>query len=184
MPVSGRQALPLFQSRPNKTTRGAFVSARILGRRVAELRREIKGLAKGRGVAFELDEQLRNDTIPVGELSLSLLLLMDDRRFPWAILVPQRENLVDLHDMTPADRSRLFEEAARVSAALKKLAGATKTNVAALGNVVSQLHVHVIARQKDDDAWPRPVWGVGERLRYAEGEGEACAATLRTALGI
>ena len=133
---------------------------------------------------FELDEHLANDTIRVGDLPLSLVLLMNDSRFPWAILVPRREGLVEFHDMTEVDRQVLTDEAARVSAALQKLTGAVKMNIATLGNVVRQLHVHVVARQEDDDAWPRPVWGVGTRAPYAAEEAKACAATLRAALGI
>ena len=133
---------------------------------------------------FELDEHLANDTVKVGDMPLSLVLLMKEARFPWAILVPRRSGLVELHDMTQADRRDLMEEAAAVSAALRKLTGATKMNVATLGNVVRQLHVHVVARREDDDAWPRPVWAVGTPLPYAPGEAEACAAALKGALGI
>lgn len=134
--------------------------------------------------AFELDEHLANDTAPVGDLPLSRVLLMNDSRFPWAILVPRRPGLVEFHDMTPADRHDLTEEAARASAALQKLTEATKMNVAMLGNAVRQLHVHVVARRPDDDAWPRPVWGVGAPVRYAPEDARACAAALRAALGI
>lgn len=133
---------------------------------------------------FELDEHLANDTVIVGDLPLSRVLLMRDSRFPWAILVPRRSALVEFHDMTQADRRELMEEAAAVSAALQKLTGAAKMNIAMLGNIVRQLHVHVIARNEDDDAWPRPVWAFGEPHPYDEGEAEACAAALKAALGI
>ncbi|MFZ5617336.1 MAG: HIT domain-containing protein [Pseudomonadota bacterium] len=133
---------------------------------------------------FELNEHLENDAVRVGDMPLSLVLLMKDSRFPWAILVPRRKGLVEFHDLSPADRRDLTEEAAAVSVALQKLTGATKMNIAALGNVVRQLHIHVVARFEDDDAWPRPVWAVGAPLPYAEGEAEACAAALRAALGI
>ncbi len=133
---------------------------------------------------FELDEHLANDTVKVGDLPLSLVLLMKDARYPWAILVPRRKGLVEFHDMTQADRRELMEEAAAVSAALQKLTSATKMNIATLGNVVRQLHVHVVARHEDDDAWPRPVWAHGASVPYAPGEAEACAAALKDALGI
>lgn len=133
---------------------------------------------------FRLDEQLANDTMKVGDLPLSTILLMNDCRFPWAIVVPRRDGLVELHDMTPADRRDLLEETVRVSAALQKLTGAKKMNVAALGNQVRQLHMHVIARTEFDDAWPKPVWAAGERVPYKDGEAQACAETLRAALGI
>lgn len=133
---------------------------------------------------FHLDEQLANDTIFVGDLSLSRVLLMNDSRFPWAILVPRRADLVEFHDLDPTARRDLMDEAATVSAALQKLTGASKMNVATLGNVVRQLHVHVIARREDDDAWPRPVWGIGAPLAYGPGEADACAAALKAALGL
>lgn len=135
-------------------------------------------------MTFELDEQLANDTVAVGDLPLSRVLLMNDCRFPWLILAPRRAGLADFHDLGPEDRAILAEETAIASAALQKLAGADKMNVASLGNVVRQLHVHVIARRTDDDAWPRPVWGVGEAVPYAEGEAEACATLVRQALGL
>lgn len=133
---------------------------------------------------FQLDERLANDTVHVGDLGLSRVLIMKDARFPWAVLVPRQKGLVEFHDLSAAERRDLMEEAAMVSAALQKLTGATKMNVAMLGNVVRQLHVHVIGRFEHDDAWPRPVWGVGTPLPYAEGGAEACAATLKIALGI
>ncbi len=133
---------------------------------------------------FDLDERLANDTVAVGEMPLSIVRLMKDSRFPWAVLIPRREGLVDFHDLATGDRHDLMDEAAAVSAALQKLTGATKMNVAALGNVVRQLHVHVVARFDDDDAWPRPVWAVGVPRPYADGEAEACAAALKDALGI
>lgn len=133
---------------------------------------------------FELDERLANDTVLVGEMPLSRVLLMKDSRFPWAILVPRRDGLVEFHRLAAADRRDLMNEAAEVSAALQKLTGAAKMNVAMLGNVVRQLHVHVVARFEHDDAWPRPIWAIGAALPYAEGEAEACAAALKDALGI
>lgn len=141
-------------------------------------------LGRKAGRVFELDEHLANDTVKVGDMPLSLLLLMKDARYPWAVLVPRRPGLVEFHDMTQADRRNLTEEAAMVSAALQKLTGAAKMNIATLGNVVRQLHVHVVARREDDDAWPRPVWATGATVPYAPGEAEACAAALKAALGI
>lgn len=133
---------------------------------------------------FELNEQLANECAQVGELSLCRVLLMNDCRFPWAILVPRRAGLVELTDLPPADRARLIEETAEVAAALKKLSGAEKMNIGALGNVVRQLHVHVVGRTVGDDAWPRPVWGAGVRIPYTDGAAESCARELKRALGI
>jgi len=84
---------------------------------------------------------------------------MNDRRFPWVILVPARPGATEIVDLEAADRARLMEEIALVSGVMRDLFSPTKLNVAALGNVVAQLHVHVIARFASDDAWPRPVWG-------------------------
>jgi diadenosine tetraphosphate (Ap4A) HIT family hydrolase len=134
--------------------------------------------------SFDLNERLANDGVPVGELSLCRVLLMNDSRFAWAILVPRRPGAVELHDLGPADRNRLIDEIAFVSAALKKLSGAEKMNIGALGNIVRQLHVHVVARQEGDDAWPGPVWGAGERVPYQDGAAQACAMELKKALGI
>jgi diadenosine tetraphosphate (Ap4A) HIT family hydrolase len=133
---------------------------------------------------FELHEQLANDCARVGDLPLCRVLLMDDCRFPWALLVPRRAGLVELADLGPADRARLIEETAQVAAALKKLSGAEKMNIGALGNIVRQLHVHIVGRSEGDDAWPGPVWGAGARVPYTEGAAEACARELRKALGI
>jgi diadenosine tetraphosphate (Ap4A) HIT family hydrolase len=134
--------------------------------------------------SFALHEQLANDCALAGDLSLCRVLLMNDCRFPWAILVPRRAGLVELTDLAAADRARLIEETAQVAAALKKLSGAEKMNIGALGNIVRQLHVHVVGRSEGDDAWPGPVWGAGARVPYTEGAAEACARELGRALGI
>jgi diadenosine tetraphosphate (Ap4A) HIT family hydrolase len=123
-------------------------------------------------------------TLPVGDLPLSALRLMNDARFPWAILVPKRAGVVEFHALSREDRIRLCDETAIVSEALSKLAAAHKMNVAALGNQVRQLHIHVIARKEDDAAWPQPVWGRGERAPYAAGEGEAFAVVLANAIAL
>lgn len=133
---------------------------------------------------FTLHERLANDCIAVGDLPLCRALLMDDSRFPWAILVPRRAGASEIHDLTAADRALLIEEIALVSRVLKKVAGAEKMNVGALGNIVPQLHVHVVGRSSLDDAWPGPVWGAGARAPYEDGAGEACAGELRRALGL
>jgi len=109
--------------------------------------------------AFALHAQLAADTFEVGRLDLSRVLLMNDSRHPWLILVPERASLVELVDLTPGELHRLADEIRRASHALQELFKPDKLNVAALGNVVPQLHVHVIARFRNDAAWPRPVWG-------------------------
>ena len=108
---------------------------------------------------FVLDSRLAADTRVVCDLGLSRLLLMRAVDHPWTILVPRRPGAVEILDLDAADRTALFDEILRVSEALRAETGADKLNVGALGNVVSQLHVHVIARFRGDPAWPNPVWG-------------------------
>ena len=108
---------------------------------------------------FHLDPRLAADTVAVLDLPLSSLLMMRDGNYPWLILVPRHAGAVEILDLDAADRARLWAEVEAVAAALAAETRADKLNVAALGNVVSQLHVHVIARFRDDAAWPAPVWG-------------------------
>ena len=119
-------------------------------------------------MAFSLHPQLAEDSLPVVELALCDLLLMNDRRFPWCILVPRVENLRELHDVPQAQRAVLYQEINATSCALERLVDADKINVAALGNIVAQLHIHVIARFSNDAAWPAPVWGFGSAEPYSE----------------
>ncbi len=109
---------------------------------------------------FKLDDRLAGDSVPVTDLPLSTVRLMNERSWPWLILVPRRPALVELIDLDAAERSRLMEEIARAAETLRTLYTPDKLNVAALGNFVPQLHIHVIARFRDDPAWPRPVWNV------------------------
>ena len=118
--------------------------------------------------AFNLDPRLRDDSIPVADLGLCSLRLMDDRRFPWLLLIPRRPGCVELLDLQAEDQAQLGREILAVSGALKDRLQPDKLNVAALGNQVAQLHVHVIARFRDDAAWPGPVWGVGQALPWGE----------------
>ena len=116
--------------------------------------------------AFALDPRLAADTHRVGDLALSRVLLFDDARFPWLVLVPRQSGLRDLIDLPHDDQHQLLDEINRCAHVLHALDKPDKLNIAALGNVVAQLHVHVIARTMRDAAWPRPVWGVGERVAY------------------
>jgi diadenosine tetraphosphate (Ap4A) HIT family hydrolase len=133
---------------------------------------------------FALDPRLAADTQPVGDLPLSRILLTDDTRFPWLILVPRRAGMRDLIDLSRDDQHTLLDEINRCAHVLHAIDKPHKLNVAALGNVVAQLHVHVIARQTNDDAWPRPVWNVGTRIAFAPDVLQARLARLRTALRI
>ncbi|NWG70968.1 MAG: HIT domain-containing protein [Parvularculaceae bacterium] len=131
---------------------------------------------------FTLDPRLAADTLPVAELGLSSLRLMNDRRYPWAILVPRRAGCAEIHDLCAADQRLLLEEITLVSRSLSSLAAAHKMNVAALGNIVRQLHVHVVARRAGDEAWPHPVWSRGAMSPYAADEGAALARRLAAAV--
>ena len=117
---------------------------------------------------FALHTQLEKDCVPIGDLPLSRVLLMNDANYPWLVLVPRRADIVELFQLPRIDQQQLLDEVAQVAAALAGHFRADKMNVAALGNVVPQLHVHVIARFCDDVAWPRPVWGAVPARAYAE----------------
>lgn len=118
---------------------------------------------------FELNATLEADTIAIGDIGLCRLLLMNDSRYPWLILVPRRAGITEIHELTPLDQTVLTFEIAQISEILKDLTGCTKINVGALGNMVRQLHIHIIARNEGDAAWPGPVWGAGTREAYEDG---------------
>ncbi|MEO0382947.1 MAG: HIT family protein [Pseudomonadota bacterium] len=111
---------------------------------------------------FTLDERLSADSLPFCRTDMSLLRVSRDARFPWLILIPQRDGLADLADLSPDDETRVMADVRAVSLALRAITKCDKLNVASLGNMVRQLHVHIIARFEDDAAWPGPIWGVGE----------------------
>jgi diadenosine tetraphosphate (Ap4A) HIT family hydrolase len=115
---------------------------------------------------FSLDPRLQADTAAIGDLALCSVLLMDDARFPWMILVPRRAGLTEITDLSPEDAATLMEEIRIASGVMQSLSKPDKLNVAALGNQVAQLHVHVIGRFRSDPAWPNPIWGVGTRTPY------------------
>jgi diadenosine tetraphosphate (Ap4A) HIT family hydrolase len=119
---------------------------------------------------FTLHPRLAADTVALGQWPLCRLLLMNDGRFPWLILVPARPDLREIHDLPPSERAVLIEEIARAAGLMQQAFGADKMNVAALGNQVPQLHVHVIARFTGDPAWPNPVWGRGTPRPMSEAE--------------
>ncbi len=135
-------------------------------------------------MTFALHPQLTADTIVLGDLALSRLLLMNDARYPWLVLVPRRTDCVEIVDLDAADRAALMEEIARSSTALKQVTAAEKLNIGAIGNKVSQLHVHVVARFEADAAWPEPVWGRGSRVAYDETQARQRATAILTALGL
>jgi diadenosine tetraphosphate (Ap4A) HIT family hydrolase len=108
---------------------------------------------------FVLDSRLLQDTLPIGDFPLCRLLLSNDVNYPWFILVPRRADISEVFQLEAEDQQQLWQETTALSKVLKELFDADKLNVAALGNVVSQLHMHVIVRKRSDAAWPAPVWG-------------------------
>jgi len=116
--------------------------------------------------AFTLDSRLAADTVEVGDLALCRVLLMDDARFPWLILVPRRPDLAEITDLSEPDSAALWQEIRIATGVMQALAKPDKVNVGALGNIVTQLHVHVVGRFRSDPAWPGPVWGFGTRTPY------------------
>lgn len=126
--------------------------------------------------AFALHPQLAADTIEVGQHGLCKVLLMNDQQYPWLILVPQRPDIREVYQLTERDQQQLWQEVTASGKALMELHQGFKLNIAALGNMVPQLHIHLIARQTDDAAWPGPVWGVKPAQVYSE---EALAAELK-----
>jgi diadenosine tetraphosphate (Ap4A) HIT family hydrolase len=118
--------------------------------------------------AFSLDSRLAGDTLPIGDLALSSVLLLDDARYPWLVLVPRRPGLSELTDLSEQDAATLMGEIRLATRVLAELAKPDKINVGALGNLVPQLHVHVVARFRSDPAWPGPVWGSGARTPYPD----------------
>ncbi len=133
-------------------------------------------------VGFELDARLDRDSEPVLWLGLCELRAMNDRRWPWLMLVPQRPGAIEIHDLTPLDQAMLTFETNLVAQALKKASGCLKINSGALGNIVRQLHVHVVGRNEGDPGWPGPVWGHGMREPYRREDLHRFIDTVRSAL--
>ena len=118
---------------------------------------------------FQLHPQLKADTVLVGRFPLSLLLLSKDANYPWCILVPQRAEVQEIYQLDNSDRQQLLQESCVLAETLAKLFAADKINVATIGNMVPQLHMHHVARFKSDVAWPRPIWGAVDASAYQEG---------------
>jgi diadenosine tetraphosphate (Ap4A) HIT family hydrolase len=131
---------------------------------------------------FELDERLSRDSIALTTIGLCQVRLMDDSRWPWLILVPQRPGVSELFDLTPLDQTMLTFETNMVATALHGVTRPEKINIAAIGNMVRQLHVHIIARYENDANWPGPVWGFGTRTPYGADQRNAFAQTILEAL--
>jgi len=129
--------------------------------------------------AFELDPRLAADTFLVGDLALSRVLLINDAAYPWLLLVPRRRGVCEITDLGHIERAHLMTEITQAADALKAETTCDKLNIAALGNVVSQLHVHVIARSQHDPAWPRPVWGHAAPMPYGDKAANEILVRLR-----
>ncbi len=115
---------------------------------------------------FELDQRLARDSDLIVSLGLCQLRIMNDSRWPWLMLVPERPGMSEIFDLEPLDQSQLSVEVNMVGAALKAVTQAEKINIGALGNIVRQLHIHLIARSAGDQNWPGPVWGFGRSEPY------------------
>ena len=135
-------------------------------------------------MTFELHPTLAADSVPVTSLELSDVRLMRDARYPWALLIPRVPNVRDAYQLDPAQQQTLTRESAQLSRALMALFAPFKLNVAALGNVVPQLHLHHIARSPGDAAWPRPVWGVGDAVPYTDDQLAGRVQRLRDVLNV
>lgn len=131
---------------------------------------------------FDIHPRLKDDTAEVTHLKLCIVLLMKDRSFPWLILVPERKDIREIYELSAEDRVALIEEVSLTGEIIKKLYNPDKINVGALGNMVPQLHVHVIGRSMTDRAWPGPVWGTGPAEPYSREELRKACDSFRESL--
>ena len=134
--------------------------------------------------AWTLHPQLERDTASIGDLPLSRVLIINDANYPWLLLVPRRANTVELIDLDDVEQAQLMTEVTRVARALRVVTQCHKLNIAALGNAVPQLHVHVIARFRTDAAWPKPVWGAVPPLAYEPAALHDFMVPLRKEIGL
>ena len=133
---------------------------------------------------WELDPQLARDTAAVGDLPFSRVLVSRDASYPWLILVPRRPGAVELIDLPDSDQAQVMREIAQVGRVLKAVTACDKLNIAAIGNVVAQMHIHIVARRRGDAAWPKPIWGVGAARAYTPDDLDQFIVTLRRDLGL
>lgn len=133
---------------------------------------------------FKLHPQLANDTVLVKSLPLCEVLLMNDCQYPWLILVPRKADIREIHQLSDDEQQQLIKESSFVAKAMQQHFAADKMNVAALGNMVPQLHIHHIARFTTDKAWPKPVWGVVPSVAYDEKSLVDRVSQLRELLGM
>ncbi len=131
---------------------------------------------------FTLHPTLAADTLEIGDLPLCKVLLMNDQHYPWVILVPRHADIREIFDLSTADQQTLWQETNLVAQRMHDYYQANKMNVATLGNMVPQLHMHVIARHHHDPAWPSPVWGKQAALPYPPSNHDNILSTLRNLL--
>jgi diadenosine tetraphosphate (Ap4A) HIT family hydrolase len=139
-------------------------------------------MVPGKAAGFSLDPAIERDSRPLMWLGLCELRVQNDRRWPWLLLVPQRPGIEEIHDLTPLDQAMLSFETTMVAKALKEATRCHKINIAALGNKVPQLHVHIIARNPDDTGWPGPVWGLGPAEPWRVEDFHAFVASIKERL--
>jgi diadenosine tetraphosphate (Ap4A) HIT family hydrolase len=129
--------------------------------------------------AWSLHSRLKEDTIDIGDLPLCRVLVIKDAHYPWLLLVPRRHQASEIMDLDAAEQAQLMGEIAGAGRILKAITACDKLNVAAIGNVVPQLHVHIVARRRSDAAWPRPVWGAAPAQAYEPAALEQFIARIR-----
>jgi diadenosine tetraphosphate (Ap4A) HIT family hydrolase len=134
--------------------------------------------------AWSLDPRLAADSAGIGDLPLSRLLVSRDANYPWLILVPRRADVSEIIDLEDADLAQLTQEIKVAARALKDVTRCDKLNIAALGNVVPQLHVHIVARRKGDAAWPAPVWGHAPASAYDDAKLGGFIASIKQKIGL
>lgn len=131
---------------------------------------------------FELHPKLAADTVTIGQFRLSMVLLHRDATYPWVVLVPKRENMREIFHLSGEDQLQLTRESSHLSDVMTSVFAPTKMNIAAIGNLIPQLHIHHVARYSDDAAWPRSIWGVTEPKAYEEDVLEKMLSKLRASL--
>ncbi len=131
---------------------------------------------------FQLHKRLEADTLVIGEFPLSLVLLSKDANYPWVILVPKREGIAEIYQLTETDQQQLLKESSVLAEAMEGLIKPDKLNIATIGNIVPQLHMHHVARFESDSAWPGPVWGATPSTSYSAQQQASMLADLHRAL--
>jgi diadenosine tetraphosphate (Ap4A) HIT family hydrolase len=142
------------------------------------------GMTMTASPSWELDPQLARDTAAVGDLPVSQVLASRDGSYPWLILVPRRPGAIELIDLSDADQAQVMREIAQVGRVLKAVTACDKLNIAAIGNVVAQLHIHIVARRRGDAAWPKPMWGAAPARAHTPDALDKFITTLRRDLGL